>query len=192
MKKKDTTYYNDLDLIRQYYNEKDDYWLGELLNKYLHLIFGVCMKYLKNENEAQEHTQQLCLEIIQIFHKKRQKINNFKAWLFQVTKNHCLMHLRKKTHQTISLEQVEHPTAHKPIPQSEFDKKEQQYQLLEKAMASLKGDQKKCIDLFYYKKKTYKEISAEQGYSLKEVKSFIQNGRRNMKVFMERNENESL
>src|SRR5699024_6671241 len=71
-----------------------------------------------------------------------------------------------------------------------FYQKEAQYQLLEKALRSLKKEQENCIRLFYYEHKSYKEIVATTSYSLKQVKSFIQNGRRNIKVFKEKKKDE--
>ncbi len=190
VEKKEIQRQEDLKMINRFYKEKKVSWLGLLLERYFHLIFGLCMRYLKNEREAKDHTQQICMEVIHAFQQKHQKITYFKAWLYQVTRNHCLMHLRKKTYQTVALDSS-FEIAEKVLPDKQsFYKKEQQYQLLEEALTSLKKGQEKCIRLFYYEQKSYKEIVDETSYSLKEVKSFIQNGRRNIKIFMEKQKDE--
>jgi len=100
------------------------------------------------------------------------------------------MTLRKNKHQILPLENSPEPEAEPPPKETEVAGKEKQYQLLESALASLNNQQQTCIRLFYYQRKSYREIAEEKGFSLKQVKSFIQNGRRNIKVYMERKENE--
>lgn len=181
------TDYSDQELLRLYYKEKEEKWIGVLLERYFHLIFGVCMKYLKNETEAKDHTQQICLTVIKEL--PRNEVKYFKSWLYQVTKNHCLMQLRKHKHNTLSLDATSEPVAENPQNKSQILAKEKQYDLLEDALNTLNEAQQSCVRLFYYQQKSYQEISDETGYALKQVKSFIQNGRRNIKVFMEKEEN---
>ncbi len=184
MQKNQYSYQSDEELLSHYRNDHDENWIGLLLERYLHLIFGVCMKYLKNKTEAQDHTQQICLKVIGEIRKD--EIRYFKAWLYQVTRNHCLMHLRKVKHETLPLDATREPVAETSLNHSEFIEKEKQYNRLEEAMKSLNEEQQSCIRLFYFHQKTYQEISSEKGYSLKQVKSYIQNGRRNIKLFMEK------
>ncbi len=181
------TYRSDQELIGNYHQDHNAQWLGILLERYFHLIFGVCMKYLKNETEAKDHTQQVCMKVLREL--PHTEVHYFKSWLYQVTKNHCLMYLRKNKHTTLPLETTVDPESEKPPNKSEMLEKERQYDLLETAIDSLNAGQRSCVRLFYYNQKTYQEIADEKGYSLKQVKSFIQNGRRNIKLFMERNEN---
>lgn len=177
---------SDQELLSHYRKDHDENWIGILLERYFHLIFGVCMKYLKNKTEAQDHTQQICMKVIGEI--RRDKIKYFKAWLYQVTRNHCLMYLRKIKHQTIPLDAAAEPAGESFQSHSEFLEKEKQYDRLEGALKSLNKEQQSCIRMFYFHKKSYQEIAAEKGYSLKQVKSYIQNGRRNIKVFMEKEE----
>ncbi len=145
------------------------------------------MKYLKNETEAKDLTQQVCVKVLREL--ARTEVHYFKSWLYQVTRNHCLMHLRKNKHVTVPLETTADPESEKAPNRSEILEKEKRYDLLENAIDALNEGQQSCVRLFYYDQKTYQEIADEEGYSLKQVKSFIQNGRRNIKLFMERNEN---
>ena len=67
-------------------------------------------------------------------------------------------------------------------PIDEIDKKEDK---LEDCLKQLKDLQKKCIDLFYLKEKSYLQISSELHVTLNAVKSHIQNGKRNLKICLE-------
>lgn len=157
---------------------------GELFIRYSPLVFGLCLKYLKNKEEAEDM-------LMDIFSKLPDKINkseiqNFKNWLYSVSRNECLMNLRKKKVESVDIEK----TLEKNSDLAEYEleeilKKEGKIQLLEKSILKLKDDQKTCIELFYLKNMDYKTISAETKYDLKKVKSLIQNGKRNLKIYME-------
>jgi RNA polymerase sigma factor (sigma-70 family) len=84
----------DQELLERFYADHDNEWLGILLQRYTLLLLGVCMKYLKNEDEAKDSVQQVFLKVIQELHKY--KVEYFKSWLYMVAKNHCLMRLREK------------------------------------------------------------------------------------------------
>lgn len=190
MKQPGYSYWSDQELLDNYRRDRNVKWLGELLERYFHLIFGVCMKYFKNETEAKDHTQQICLKVINIAGKE--KITYFKSWLYVVTRNHCLMHLRKvKTRPEFIHAGEEIPEEVQPE-KEHFLEKEKQYRYLDRAMQLLNDEQRDCIELFYLQKKTYQEIADEKGFSVKQVKSHIQNGKRNLKLHIERMvENES-
>lgn len=190
MKQSGYSYRSDQELLEKYQKDRNVKWLGELLERYFHLIFGVCMKYLKNETEAKDQTQQICLKVINVVRKE--KITYFKSWLYQVTKNHCLMYLRKAKNIPVSLNLWQETAAENTFNKNYFLEKEKQYNYLDRAMQLLNEAQRNCIELFYFQKKTYQEIADEKGFSVKQVKSHIQNGKRNLKLQIERmSENES-
>jgi RNA polymerase sigma-70 factor (ECF subfamily) len=85
---------SDQDLLERFYASHDNQWLGILLQRYTLLLLGVCMKYLKNEEEAKDCVQQIFLKTITELHKYR--VEYFKSWLYMVAKNHCLMKLRDR------------------------------------------------------------------------------------------------
>lgn len=159
--------------------------VGLLLDRYIPLLFGLCMKYLKDVQKAEEHTQQICVKIIKEFQKPGFKVRYFKSWIYQVGKNHCLMYLRKNKHQTIPLENAGPQSTSPDGGPEEAQRKEQRLTLLEEALETLSGEQRRCIQLFYYEKMSYKEIADQENLSLKQIKSYLQNGKRNLKIYME-------
>lgn len=153
------------------------------------MVYGVCMKYLKNREDSQDTVMQV-FEIL-IRDIPRFEIRNFKSWLYTVTKNQCLMKLRIlqkiRNSQSINLsvEFMESTAVMHPIDEVEND---MVMTRLERCLEQLNNWQKTCIEQFYYKKKCYKEIAEELKLNEKKVKSYIQNGKRNLKICMEQKE----
>lgn len=185
--KKELPYNNltDQELLQLFYARQDKNLLGYLLQRYTLLLFGVCMKYLKNEEAAKDSVQQIFLKALQ--EVPRYEIVYFKSWIYMVAKNHCLMYLRNHN-KYIPIELQEHHAEHLPEEDSLREKleKEQLLELVEQGMETLGQEQKQCVILFYLNKKSYQEISENTGFSLLQVKSFIQNGKRNIKVWVEK------
>lgn len=177
----------DQELLEQYARKKDNRILGELLQRYTLLLFGVCMKYLKSEEESRDAVQQIYLKVITELPKY--KIDHFKAWLYMVAKNHCLMKLReRKSGKGTALELLD---THAAVPAEDRTidlkiEKEKKLQLMEASLEELQKDQQICLKLFYLEKKSYQEIAEERGYTLLQVKSYIQNGKRNLKILIEK------
>lgn len=172
----------DIELLERFYADGNNEWLGILLERYTYLLLGVCMKYLKNEEESKDAVQQIFLKAITELAKY--KVAYIKSWLYMVAKNHCLMKLRDK-HVFVSAEDQNNLTA------SETDKeallnKEHTLSLLELALQELNEEQKTCVTLFYLHKKSYQEIADQTGYNILQVKSHIQNGKRNLKISVEK------
>lgn len=172
---------SDTDLLQYYYNTHNNKYLGALLQRYTMLLFGTCMKYLKNENQAKDAVQQVFEKVIQELPKY--KVDYFKSWIYIIAKNHCLMQLRQKQHHFVTTE-VE-------VEQEEFKidallQKENLLQQLEEAIPNLPNDQALCITAFYLQKKTYKQIETENNFTPMQVKSAIQNGKRNLKIILQK------
>lgn len=142
------------------------------------------MKYLKDSELAKD-------AMMQIFEKlfvdlKRHDIEFFKAWLYRVSQNYCLMQLRSNKHLTKSVDEypelgMEYKDELHPI-----EEKENLLSQMEYALSELNEEQKKCVTLFYLEQKSYQEIMDLTGYSFMQVKSHIQNAKRNLKLKMER------
>ena len=184
MKKDAYSNITDQQLLDNYYADHNSQWLGILLQRYTMLLLGVCMKYLKNEEEAKDAVQQIFLKVITELQKY--KVDYFKSWLYMVARNHCLMKLRDKNGRLIK-----EINDHMPIAAETFDSA----QLLEKdAMLNYVGDslqeltdeQKTCVTLFYLQKKSYNDIIQTTGYTMMQVKSYIQNAKRNLKIMVEK------
>lgn len=181
--------WSDQELLEQFYSSHDNAWLGTLLQRYTLLLLGVSMKYLKNEDEAKDSVQQIFLKVIQELQKY--KVAYFKSWLYMVAKNHCLMKLRDKQGK-ITAEINDRVTA---TPGEETDKQallmnEQTLTLMEASLKELNPEQQQCVTLFYLQKKSYQEVSDETGFTLLQVKSYIQNGKRNLKLLIEKKQKE--
>ena len=176
---------SDQQLLENFYEDKDKQWLGILLQRYTLLLLGVCMKYLKNEEEAKDSVQQVFLKAITELQKYR--VNYFKSWIYMVAKNHCLMKLRDKQGRLTVEINEKLVTAH----EEEFDKQklledEKTMELLTASLKELNPEQQQCVTLFYLQKKSYQEISNSTGFSMMQVKSYIQNGKRNLKLLIEK------
>jgi RNA polymerase sigma factor (sigma-70 family) len=174
---------SDTELLDLYYADKNQEWIGILLERYTLLLLGVCMKYLKEENEAKDCVQQIFLKVLTELAKYR--VEYFKSWLYMVAKNHCLMRLRDKGAK-VQKELNENFAALEDTDRQELIANEQTYDLLEEALNELNEEQKQCVILFYLKKNSYTQISAKTGFNMMQVKSYIQNGKRNLKIILER------
>jgi len=174
----------DKQLLDKFYSEKNNYWLGILLQRYTLLLFGVCMKYLKNEEDAKDSVQQIFLKVISELQKY--KVDYFKSWLYMIARNHCLMKIRDR-HGKIPVELKDKYLMPEEINnKQELIEKDKTLALIEEGLHELNEEQKLCITLFYLQKKSYQEIADINGYSLLQVKSFIQNGKRNLKLIIEK------
>jgi RNA polymerase sigma factor (sigma-70 family) len=173
----------DQELLQQFHLSHDNELLGALLQRYTLLLFGVCMKYLKNEEAAKDAVQQVFLKAIQELHKY--KVEYFKSWIYMVAKNHCLMQFRNKGNQTREID--ERLLVADEDAKEEHVAKEQLLSSMEAALQELNAEQRVCVQLFYLEKKSYAEITSQTNYNLLQVKSYIQNGKRNLKIIIERN-----
>lgn len=167
-------------LYKSYLDKRDREVLGSLFKKYMALVFGVSMKYLGEKNVAQDATMEIFEKLIE--YTPKSEILNFKAYLYVMAKNHCLMKQRgEKVYMVeISDRDMELATEVHPI-----DEKEEKFTLLEKCMKLLKEQQKDCVEMFYLSKKSYSQISTELNLAITAVKSHIQNGKRNLKICIE-------
>jgi len=186
--RKRATEENDEELLKRFRKESDIEILGVLYERYMHLVYGVCLKYLEDREAAKD-------EVMNIFEKlvtavPEQEILSFKTWLYVVTKNHCLMLLRSRKSEAAHREQMlgdptffmENFREMHPMENDEgMDVKR-----LAECIEKLKDEQRKCIQLFYYEGYGYKEICVELGFEEGKVKSYIQNGKRNLKICLER------
>lgn len=176
---------SDGELLSLYIEKQDHEVLGELYSRHMHLVYGVCLKYFKAPEKSKDAVIQIYEKIQFEIHKH--SVKNFKSWLYVVTKNHCLMELRKRkpgeliltsSDEELAVFMENEPELH-PID-------EEPSASLEKALANciekLKAEQKSCIRLFYFENKCYQEISIQLKTEEKKVKSYIQNGKRNLKI----------
>jgi len=174
---------SDNELLDRYYATNDQKWIGILLDRYTMLLLGVCMKYLKNEEEARDAVQQIFLKVLTEVSKY--KIDYFKSWLYMVAKNHCLMKLRASQGRQMK-ELKEFAIEDQETDKTELLANENAYNLMEEAIDELSEEQKQCVTLFYLKKYSYQQITDVTGFTPMQVKSYIQNGKRNLRMLLER------
>ncbi len=175
----------DSELMMAYRTDKDLNTLSILYDRYIELIFGLCLKYLKNEEDAKDAVINIYEELIAKVHKH--EITYFRSWLYQVAKNHCLMILRKNKHYTIEFN-PDFMQSPYDLHQGEAVLKENQLTIMEDCIQKLTDNQKTAVELFYLKGKCYKEVAEITNSEVNSVKSQIQNGRRNLKICMENNQ----
>ena len=176
----------DEELVSLYKKTEDLQIVGILYDRYTALTYGVCLKYLKDREESRDAVMQIFEKLIVSL--KAHEIHIFKGWLYVTARNHCLMQLRArkgKSFQELSPFLMETSgNGH----QDQGTDIETNLGKLEKCMQSLASEQQQCVRLFYLQQKCYKEITESTGFDLNKVKSYIQNGKRNLKICMERNE----
>ena len=178
---------SDEDLLKEFTTTGDLEVLGELYSGYMHLVYGVCLKYLKEREESMD-------AVIQIFEKliveiPRHKIVNFRSWLHVLTKNYCLMELRSQKSKERKLNEwiidtsifMENSSSLHPIDKDAPDMERALADCIEK----LKKEQKECIRQFYYENKCYNEIAINMHLDEKKVKSHLQNAKRNLKLCLD-------
>ena len=180
--------FDDLQLVAHYKQTDNNECVGVLFQRYTHLIFGVCMKYLKDEDDAQDASMQIFEKLLKDL--KKHEIQQFKAWLHMVCKNYCLMQLRsgasklkrnKEMHKDLASFMESDVELHLSIE----NKKEIQLTFMEECIKGLNQEQKLCVELFFLQEKSYQEVTEMTSYSMNNVKSFIQNGKRNLKNCIE-------
>ena len=173
----------DQELVQQYKNSGNMDTLGELYNRYMELVYGVCLKYTKEPEEAKDCVINIFEELLTKL--KKHEVANFKGWLYQLAKNHCLMKIRSnKNNPTYIDADVVHLSENVHL--DSVMEKEGHLDNIEYCIEQLPGDQKQAIQLFYFKEKCYKEIAEMTNTDINKVRSFIQNGRRNIKICMEK------
>lgn len=160
--------------------------LAVLFQRYMDLLYGVCLKYLKQPETAKDGVMQIFEELAAKLPKH--EVDNFKSWLYTLAKNHCLMQLRTPKNLKTTEFKAESMQLEEEAHLNGIQLKEENLQKLERCLQTLSVEQKKAVELFYLQNKCYKEIAEATGIEWNKIRSFIQNGRRNLKICMEKGE----
>ncbi|MFZ2906309.1 MAG: sigma-70 family RNA polymerase sigma factor [Cyclobacteriaceae bacterium] len=173
----------DQELLALYKQSEEVNWVGILYSRYTSLVYGVCLKYLKDREEAKDAVMQLFEKLTSTL--KTHEVEFFKSWLYVTARNHCLMQLRsKKGKYTEEISPILMETSAETHLE-EQDELELNLGKLENCIEKLAHEQKVCVRMFFLQQKCYKDITVLTGFDLKKVKSFIQNGKRNLKICLE-------
>jgi RNA polymerase sigma-70 factor, ECF subfamily len=172
-------------LVAQYLQTENKELIGILFGRYTHLVYGVCLQYLKDKDQCKDAV----MEIFESLFEKlaHHPVFSFKNWLYSVSRNHCLMALRKTASYNRSKEKSavlagngqDEPLDHHPEETIALHSG-----VIHSAIENLSTGQRLCVSMMYLEDKSYNDITALTGYTLKEVKSHIQNGKRNLKNYL--------
>jgi RNA polymerase sigma factor (sigma-70 family) len=175
---------SDEALVAHYLETGNKELIGILFERYTHLVYGICLGYLKDKDQCKDAV----MEIFESLFEKLQshEVAVFKNWLYSVSRNHCLMMIRKSDARTRN-----HEKAHEgiipvtdPLDPDEEKSGEEKSKVIGQAVEDLDSDQRVCVSMMYLEDKSYKDISDQTGFSMKQVKSHIQNGKRNLKNYL--------
>jgi RNA polymerase sigma-70 factor (ECF subfamily) len=183
-----SSHLSDEELVEFFRQSGNQEIIGELFRRYSHLVLGVCLKYLKNRDEARDAAMEVFERLFVALRKY--EVHNFKSWLFTVTKSHCSMILRQRKKDGFLLTWEDNLLGEIMenggfLHLNSEDESEERIRKLHQAMGNLSPGQQQCILLFYFDDKPYLEIEQTTGYTSNEVKSHIQNGKRNLKIALE-------
>lgn len=179
--------YSDEELLSFFLKTQDPFYFGELYNRYIPLIYGVCLKYFQNEERAKDAVMDLFEELLPKI--SRYTIRNFSTWLYCVTKNHCLQFLRKDEPEMSSAFDLSFMESD-DILHLLNEEEEERLELLNRCLQKLPEPQRISIESFFLKEMSYADIVDSTGFHLKSVKSYLQNGKRNLKNCIENNQTE--
>lgn len=183
IREKEKNHYSDTELVNFYRTDGDLTTLSILYQRYMDLIYGVCLKYLKDPEASKDAVINIYEELISKL--KQHEVSNFKSWLYTLSRNHCLMQLRReKGHGTVEIPEQFMQTE-EMLHLEDVLQKEEQLTGMEKCLEQLSAEQKSCVTLFYLQGKCYNDIMEQMGIDWNKVRSNIQNGRRNLKLCME-------
>jgi RNA polymerase sigma factor (sigma-70 family) len=173
----------DSELVLAYKSSGDLGILGELFQRYMELVYGVCLKYLKQPENAQDSVISIFEELVVKLQKH--EVDNFKSWLYTLAKNHCLMRLRSEKKQPFVNIDVELMQSGENVHLNGELEKEENFKKLDYCLGQLQEEQRTAVELFYLQGKCYNEIAETTGIEWNKVRSYIQNGRRNLKICMD-------
>lgn len=175
---------SDTELLMLYKQGGDQQVLGELYQRYMELVFGVCLKYLKDREAARDAVMNIYTEMVEKLRKH--EVEHFKSWLHTVARNHCLMQLRSPRNLKTRELNTDLVQNEENVHLNGELEKEEHFKKLEACLETLVKEQEESIRLFYLEKKCYQEIADLTGYDWNQVRSYIQNGRRNLKICMDK------
>ena len=190
LNKERPTKLTDEELVLRFSKNSNQVCFEELYRRYKHLSFGVCLKMMKNEDDSRD----IVSEVFRILYQKLPSANvkSFKSYLYAVSRNECIARLRKRKSEANKLagwrytEKAEMDFVENDNMASLIDGEPSMETNMENAVRLLGDEQRTCIDLFFYENKSYKEISEQTGFSEKQVKSYLQNGKRNLRIMLEK------
>ena len=174
----------DADLTTSYKETGDLNVLAELYRRYMDMAYAVSFKYLKDGEASKDAVMEVFEELV--VKLKKHEVENFKSWLYTLVKHHCLMKLRTLSRNKSVILEESGMQFSDELHQEDVNEKEWQLQQMSDCIGKLAAEQKITIELFYLQQKCYNEIVQITGLEWNKVRSLIQNGRRNLKICMDK------
>lgn len=175
----------DKELVNEFRITGNMETLAVLYQRYMDLLYGVCLKYLKQPESSRDAVMHIFEELVEKLRKH--EVDNFKSWVYTLAKNHCLMQLRTPKNLKTTEFKVEIMQSEEDVHLNGALQREENLEKMERCLQTLSAEQKITVELFYLQNKCYKEIAEITGLEWNKVRSYIQNGRRNLKICMEKN-----
>lgn len=189
MLKDDSSYaqLSDEELVQHYKNTFDGFYVGLLFERYVDVIFGISLKYLKNRQDAEDMLSSVFEKLTDVL--KNKEVQTFRNWLFVLVKNQCVSQLRsvqsQQQRQKRYIDYISQLTAPEELMQVwKEEKKNDEEVRLKQVLAQIPRKQRRCIEYFYFEQKSYKEIAELMNETVGKIRSYIQNGRRNLKIML--------
>ncbi len=174
---------SDQDLLFRYRVKNEQIALGALFRKYMEDVFKICFHYIKCDQTAEDQTMEVYRKVLEAC--KKYEIENFKAWLITITHNHCKTYLSNRQKKQIAHQKFQNSNNLETHTENlAFSKPNESEDVLKKSLESLKECQYECLSLHYLDGYSYKEIEQITSFSLKNIKSHIQNGKKNLKKIL--------
>jgi RNA polymerase sigma-70 factor (ECF subfamily) len=176
----------DEELLGQFRDSGSLDILGQLYARYMHLVYGVSLKYLEDRSDAQDAVMQIFEKLITEL--PRHDVHHFRNWLYVLTRNHCFMEIRSRKSGQKRVEELKSELQFMESGEElhPLDREDRSVEdALKACLEELKSEQRRCIELFYYQKLCYREIAEKLRMDEKRVKSSLQNGKRNLKICLE-------
>lgn len=170
-------------MLQLYRQHGDLKILARLYQPYMELVLAVCCKYLEHREAARDAVMEIFEELV--VKLRRHEVSNFRSWLYTVARNHCLLSLRSVRGRQVEFSEQHMQSATELHPLDSVWEREQSFEQLQRCLDKLSPQHKSSIELFYLQGKCYKEISEISGLAWNQVRSYIQNARRNLKICME-------
>ena len=174
------TQWSDDALLKQYIQTANQEYLGHLYSRYIPLVYGLCLKYLQQKEAAEDAVVNIYEELVQ--KTRNYQIDNFKTWLYSVAKNHCLQALRKKKNTFIEEIELSDMDSNEFEHLIDVDEDKEKEEALNYCLDTLSEEQRQCVVHFFFDELSYADIVEKTGYASSKVKSYIQNGKRNLKT----------
>lgn len=172
-------------LLSHFQQSGDLAYLSALYERYMPMVYGVCLKIYRDPLKSEDAVMSIYEELVR--KAREHQIESFRGWLYVLARNYCLMEWRKNNRHRTDYHAPENMVYYDAVEATfEVELPVEKGKPLEKCMGELPHQQRKSVELFYFEDKSYKEIAVLMAEEVGKVRSYIQNGRRNLRICLEK------